>query len=655
MEVKTNERERLENLLSYEVLDTLSERQFDDITSIASQICNTPISLISLIDNNRQWFKSKKGLDINETPREYTFCDHAIKNPNEILIVKDATLDSRFQNNPMTKGETHIVFYAGVPLVSPDGFALGTLCVIDGVTRDLSDSQIDALHALSRQVMSQLELKKISAEIKQKNQTLIIHERLFDLSENLMCIFDLRNKNVKSINNSFAKILGWTIDEIINKTLNDFGHPEDKQHGLKIISRLKNNKKIDRFEMRVLKKDGKYSWVRWSVKPHIETGEVFMLGEDINESKKNEIDKAQAEEKLRYVFDQSVYGVGLINLEQNKNSFADLNEGLAKILGYSIEELKNKPIYTFTHPEDINVTKKTIDSNTFEESVNKKIKKRYIRKDGREIWCETHINKSENSNDLIITFSDITRSYYAKNRQAFLKNELMESQKIISPQNDELKQFAYITSHDLQEPLRTIKSLVEIIQEEFNTKINAENAEYFEYLTKAVDRMSQLISGLLDYSKLDHKLTIEEFEMVDLVENVKADLNTAILEKNAEFHYSNLPKINANKLHIRQLIQNLFANALKFQKEDNVPLIEIKYHELETHHQFIVQDNGIGIPTKLSQKVFGIFQRLHGRNEYNGVGIGLAHCKKIVDIHNGEIWCESDGKNGTEFIFTLKK
>ncbi len=155
-----NESERLRALRSYEVLDTLSEREYDQLTAIASQICGCRMSLISLIDEDRQWFKARVGLDVSETAREFAFCAHAIHEPRKTLVVPDARLDDRFHDNPLVIGDPHLAFYAGVPLVNEDGLSLGTLCVLDSEPKTLSEPQLNALNALAEQVMALLELRR---------------------------------------------------------------------------------------------------------------------------------------------------------------------------------------------------------------------------------------------------------------------------------------------------------------------------------------------------------------------------------------------------------------------------------------------------------------------------------------------------------------
>jgi diguanylate cyclase (GGDEF)-like protein len=167
----SNEEARLRALHQYAILDTLEEQAYDDITLLASHICNTPIAVISLVDSDRQWFKSRVGLESLQTPREHAFCAHAILAPSEVMVIGDARGDLRFADNPLVTAAPDIRFYAGAPLVAPDGQALGTLCVIDRTPRQLDPAKIEALRALSRQVMAQLELRRVVAELEAKGNT----------------------------------------------------------------------------------------------------------------------------------------------------------------------------------------------------------------------------------------------------------------------------------------------------------------------------------------------------------------------------------------------------------------------------------------------------------------------------------------------------
>ena len=220
--------------------------------------------------------------------------------------------------------------------------------------------------------------------------------------------------------------------------------------------------------------------------------------------------------------------------------------------------------------------------------------------------------------------------------------------------NKELEQFAYIASHDLKEPLRTIGSFTKLIDKRCGDQFDEEAKKYFHFVTEGVDRMTCLLEDLLALSRLNKRLDFTKVELNNCVEMISYNLQELIIRSEGEILCKELPVIIANKTQMSQLFQNLISNGLKF-KRDVPSRIEIDYQERKDDFLFQIKDNGIGISKEHQDKIFTIFQRLHRRDEYEGTGIGLAVCKKIVQNHGGQIWVESEYGKGTTVFFTLVK
>lgn len=250
-----------------------------------------------------------------------------------------------------------------------------------------------------------------------------------------------------------------------------------------------------------------------------------------------------------------------------------------------------------------------------------------------------------NRNMLRGTVQDITERKIAE--------ETARKFAILESKSKEMEQFAYIASHDLREPLLTIKNYVELFSDEYKEKLDEESAEYLHRITRAAVRMDELMRGLLDYSRLSKIKELQKVDCNDVVNQVVADLNSLISSSHAKITVDHLPVLMAYPLEMKQLFQNLLTNAIKFRKSGVEPEIRISAQKLRGVWTFKISDNGIGIRPVDSEKIFGLFQRLHNRNEYPGSGIGLAYCKKIVELHHGSIWVESTPGAGSSFYFTI--
>ncbi|WP_082795767.1 ATP-binding protein [Flammeovirga sp. SJP92] len=219
--------------------------------------------------------------------------------------------------------------------------------------------------------------------------------------------------------------------------------------------------------------------------------------------------------------------------------------------------------------------------------------------------------------------------------------------------NKELEQFNYVASHDLQEPLNTINSFSLLLNKQYKGAIDEKADKYLDFITQASNRMSALVKALLDYGRIGHNLNLEKVDCNLVLEDVRSDIDALITKTNTQLLINDLPKIKGYETELRLLFQNLISNAIKFQGENTTPVIKIGA-TLETNQWiFFVKDNGIGIEQKYKERIFAIFQRLHPACEFEGTGIGLAHCRKIVDLHGGNIWLDSHLNQGTTFYFNI--
>lgn len=237
------------------------------------------------------------------------------------------------------------------------------------------------------------------------------------------------------------------------------------------------------------------------------------------------------------------------------------------------------------------------------------------------------------------------------------KVNLEAQQKILINKNEELNQYTYIVSHDLQEPLRTIQSFINLFEQKYKGKLDKNADTYLHYIVEASKSMSRLIKDLLDYSRIGNKeKDIEKISINALLKDIQKDLYSLVNESNTIIDINEMPNLKGHRTELKMLFQNLITNAIKFTLPENRPHIKINCKTEKNNYLFSVTDNGIGIEKDGLNKIFNIFQRLHSKKEYEGSGIGLAHCKKIVQMHDGDIWAEpNENTRGTTFYFTILK
>jgi PAS domain S-box-containing protein len=334
-----DESQRLKKLKQYQVIDTESESIFDELTILASQICETKISVISLIDESRQWFKSTVGLDAKETPRDVSFCGHAIMD-DEIFEIPDARLDERFTDNPLCVGAPHVIFYAGAPLITPEGYKIGTICVIDDNPKKLSQSQKNILKTLSKQVITLLELKLKKKEITESE---LLLSRVVQNIPVMLSLYD-ENGNFLWCNDGWVKELGWTAEEMVRKDmLNQFyPDPKDFQEALEFMMTPDSGWK----EFYTRRKDGTYFYTDWS-NTRLNNGHTIGIGRNIEDKKRREQELINYQRKIEAIYNSSNDAIMLLD----ETGFFDCNKKTLELF-----EIDSVESFTKLHPSDLSPT-----------------------------------------------------------------------------------------------------------------------------------------------------------------------------------------------------------------------------------------------------------------------------------------------------------
>lgn len=519
---------------------------------------------------------------------------------------------------------------------------------------------------------------------------------------------------VLSVNCFGAEQLGYSSQELVGKSILKVFHEEDKEAAvLNIKQCIDNFGNLFRWELRKVRRDGSVIWIKETARAVKGTDgkvTVLIVCEDITELKELEKVFRETQDDLKFKVQERTEELSKCNLKLENNvkemdelsgacrdfqflkSQKEFSQGskleILKALRESEEKFRalaeNSPDIISRLDKELRYKYINHGSNTLgmssENLIGKKLEDITPLNGITKIWMESarKVLKTGKIQEMEFEFPSIhglkffhsymvpeydgneiesllVVSHDVTNRKQ-LEEELKETVKELKHSNDELQQFAYVASHDLQEPLRTIASFTQLIERRYRGKLDSDADEFMEYIISAAKRMQTLINDLLNYSMVTTRK--KEFELINTEETIKSVLNnlkTTVHENNAEVTYENLPKIMADSGQMVQLFQNLIGNAIKFKKPEIPPKIHIKACKNENKDEYIfsVADNGIGMESQYVERIFTIFQRLHTKEEYEGTGIGLAISKRVVERHGGHIWVESEPGKGSTFYFTV--
>ena len=390
------------------------------------------------------------------------------------------------------------------------------------------------------------------------------------------------------------------------------------------------------------------SWLQYMVVPLADG--IAITARDITERKQMEKTLQEREELFRLAFDRAPIGITLVSTD---GKFIRVNDALCEMLGYSELELIQLTFQEITYPDDLAAYLALVQELLEGKKNYYSMEKRHISKEGNIVWIILSVSLAKDPSGEPLYFIAQIQNITPRKQNEAQQQKLITQLKI---SNQELEDFAYVASHDLQEPLRKIQTFGDRFKVKYGKVLDEKGLDYLQRMQSAANRMQTLIRDLLNFSRVTTKaqpyLPVSLFQ---IVAEVIDDLENRIEQTKAEVEVGELLTIQADSLQMRQLFQNLIGNALKFQVPENRPIVKVEaILQSETNQvKIMVSDNGIGFEEKYLDRIFTPFQRLHGKQKYQGTGMGLAICRKIVERHNGNITARSTPNQGTTFVVTL--
>ncbi len=518
--VPAHEDHRIAALQSYQILDTAPEPGFDDLARLAATLCATPIALISLVDAGRLWFKARVGLPIAELPREAAFCAHVVARPAAALVVPDAAQDPRFAAAPLVTGESHARFYAGVPLLTPAHEAIGTLCVIDRVPRELSQPQREALLMLGRQVMLLLEHCRERATAEALPRAASLRD-----TENALCESERRYRsvvdNVKEVifqtdaagawtflNHAWTEITGFALDELLGRDFLGYVHPDDRARNMALFAPLiAREKEYCRHEVRYLTRDGGFRWIEVFARLTLDEADTIIgtsgTLNDITERRRAEDALRTVERQQRAILDHMTELVFLTDAEER---CVTVNPAFARFYGRSPESFVGQtaegrmpaPLGERQHRENMALIRSGLPL---------RVERQVPDPGGTLYWHEIHKTPILAADDTPLGLVGVIRDITERKQAEAALQQAKEAAEAASLAR---AVFLATMSHEIRTPMNGVIGMTGLL---LDTALTPEQRDYAESLRRSGVSLLSLINDILDFSKIEAgKLDLEEID-----------------------------------------------------------------------------------------------------------------------------------------------
>ncbi|MDH7973281.1 PAS domain-containing protein [Sphingomonas sp. AR_OL41] len=651
--VSSAESARVAALHDQFVLDTPAEDRFDRIAELAAAYFRTPVALVSLVDNDRQWFKSCIGLPVRETPREWAFCDHSIRlGRDAVMVVEDASNDIRFFNNPLVVGAPHIRFYAGAVLTTTDGNNLGTLCIIDTERRPSpSDVDLQFLRTLAKMVVDQLELSKARGLLDEQHRLLKNAEAMSGVGH---WRFDLITQHVTWSDEVF-RIHGMPpgVNVPQYEEIQGLYHEDDRATLTRLVDRAVETGEGYEFQLRIRRPDGSVRHTIAKAECVLDqagkTTSIVGVFQDVTRQHLAAASLAESERHCRLLAENvcdviAVYGADGI--------FRYVSPSITSLLGYAPEELVGRTPFSFIHLEDRERVAEEFRAAAAS-SAQATVEYRALTKGGATKWLEAKPKFHRDALGELVEISDSVRDVTERHfREAALQRARLEAENAGAAK----AVFLANMSHEIRTPMNAVFGFAELLA---RTDLTDDQRQYLKLIADSGRAMMRLLNDILDMSKIDSgrmHLAAEAVHVGHKLYNCVQLMEPIARSKGVELTISldpTLPeRIVCDPLRIRQILLNLIGNAVKFTDTGG---IAVNARNGGDQLLIEIEDSGVGIPADRLDMIFQQFSQADASvaRRFGGTGLGLSISTELARLMGGSIDVISAVGVGTTFTLRL--
>jgi len=494
-----------------------------------------------------------------------------------------------------------------------------------------------------------------------RRQAQLERDRFFNLSRDMLCIVGF-DGYFKRVNPAWETTLGYTAKELTSQPFLTFIHPDDRAKSAAEAAKLRPGGESIDFENRYRCKDGTYRWMLWSARALAGDDVIFASARDTTERRHIEEKLRLSEERLRLMVESlRDYAIFMVSPEGKVMSW---NSGAQRIKGYTADEIIGQHFSRFYPADKVAEKFPEMEIKLAAENGRYEDENWRVRKDGSRFWANVVITPVRNSHGELLGFVKVTRDVTARKEAAErienLNHELKSRADLLESANKELESFSYSVSHDLRAPLRHIHGFVELLQKSPAFEGQEASQRHMAVIAKAAREMGMLIDDLLAFSRTGRaEMQFSTVNVRDLVDQCIRGLETEIAGRNITWKIAPLGTVEGDPSLLRLVWANLLGNAVKYTRPRGEARIEIGREErrdIQGEPQdvvYSVRDNGVGFDMRYASKLFGVFQRLHRADDFEGTGIGLANVQRIIHRHGGKVWGVSQVDNGATFSFSL--